>query len=441
MTQEKTNERGLTRRGFLAAGLGAGVFTSGWLARGATATPERQRKAQEGEGGYGPLSPAPSENTGEVLLALPAGFRYTVFGRTRSPMNDGRPTPPAHDGMATFEGPDGAVRLIRNHEVRGQAPAPGQPAYDPRSGGGTTTLDVDPETRLPVRSFLSLSGTNTNCAGGPTPWGSWVTCEETTSGTAQGYGRNHGYNFEVPASADGVVEPVPLEAMGRFVHEAVAVDPRTGIVYQTEDTGSSGVYRFVPDRARDLTAGKLQMLAIRDRPNYDTRTGQRERQPLPVTWVDVPDPRGSVFQQGFSRGGAVFDRVEGAWYGDGSVFINSTSGGDANLGQVWQYRPRGNSGGILTLLYEPTDPVDMQSPDNITVSPGGGIAVCEDGAGEQYVRGLTQRGLVFDFALNTANGSEFAGATFSPDGETFFVNVQSPGYTLAIWGPFEKGAF
>lgn len=300
---------------------------------------------------------------------------------------------------------------------------------------------MDPETRLPTCSFASLSGTNTNCAGGPTPWGSWISCEETTVGAAQGYGAEHGYNFEVPSSAEDVVDPIPLEAMGRFVHEAIAVDPRTGIVYQTEDAGESGVYRFIPDRAGDLGAGTLQMLAVKARPNYDTRTGQRARGgPLPVTWVDVPDPSGSVYQQGFANGGATFDRVEGAWYGDGSIFINSTSGGDANLGQVWQYRPRGRSGGVLTLLYEPTDPADMQSPDNITVSPGGGIAICEDGAGEQYVRGLTQRGQVFDFALNTANGSEFAGATFSPDGETFFVNVQSPGYTFAIWGPFEDGA-
>jgi secreted PhoX family phosphatase len=190
------------------------------------------------------------------------------------------------------------------------------------------------------------------------------------------------------------------------------------------------------------------MLAIKGRPNYDTRTGQRVGKPLPVEWVDIetPDPESAeqnslaVYQQGQAKGGATFDRLEGCWYGDGSIFMNATSGGDAELGQVWQYTPRGNSGGQLVLLFESESPEMLDAPDNITVSPRGGLVICEDGDAEQYVRGLTQQGKIFDFALNLENSNEFAGATFSPDGETLFVNIQTPGKTFAIWGPWEDGA-
>jgi secreted PhoX family phosphatase len=310
-----------------------------------------------------------------------------------------------------------------------------------------------------VRDFISLNGTIVNCAGGPTPQNSWITCEETTAGQTQGFAEDHGYNFEVPASAEDEVEAVPLKAMGRFVHEAVAIDPRTGIVYETEDRGTSGFYRFIPDRKGNLAAGgRLQMLALKgNRSNYDTRTGQRVGKPLPVRWVDIEDPDPSaaetnplaVFEQGKEEGGATFSRLEGCWYGDGSVFFNSTSGGDAELGQVWQYRPRGNSGGQLILLFESHSVDQLDAPDNITVSPAGGIVLCEDGDGEQFLRGLTQRGRIFDFAKNIVNDREFAGATFSPDGETLFVNIQGDtssggpgnlGMTFAIWGPFEDGA-
>jgi secreted PhoX family phosphatase len=180
--------------------------------------------------------------------------------------------------------------------------------------------------------------------------------------------------------------------------------------------------------------------------------------PLPVRWVDIEDPDPSaaetnplaVFEQGKDDGGATFARLEGCWYGDGSVLFNSTSGGDRELGQVWQYRPRGNSGGQLILLFESRSVDQLDAPDNITVSPAGGIVLCEDGDDEQFLRGLTQRGRIFDFAKNIVNDREFAGATFSPDGDTLFVNIQgdtrgpgSPdelGMTSAIWGPFEDGA-
>jgi len=450
----------IDRRGFLrqsAVVTGAAFGLEGLIARGALASPLADRRvAPRGAGGYGELSLRPANNTGELLLALPEGFQYNVFGRTGDPMSDGKPTPRAHDGMAAFA-VNGQIRLVRNHEVRNTPGAPasiGDPSqsYDPLAGGGTTTLVIDPATRDLVQDFVSLSGTLVNCAGGPTPWNSWITCEETVQGTAAGFAKGHGYNFEVPAAANGVVQAEPLKAMGRFVHEAIAVDPATGIVYETEDRRTSGFYRFIPAQPGSLAlGGRLQMLAIKGQANYDTRTGQRAGKPLPVTWVDIPDPDPAaaeadslaVYNQGFARGGATFARLEGAWYGEGSIFINSTSGGDKELGQVWEYRPRGNSGGQLILLFESTSPEVLDSPDNICVSPRGGLVLCEDGDADQYVRGLTQRGDIFDFALNLVPGfedKEFAGATFSPDGETLFVNIQTPGLSFAIWGPWEEGA-
>jgi secreted PhoX family phosphatase len=418
----------------------------------------RGRDVQTGSvaGGYGPLARTTAENAGTVLLELPRGFRYTAFGRTGDPLSDGRDTPPWHDGMAAFQ-VGAEVRLVRNHERRnpvgpGQALSPAGPSYDPHAPGGTTTLVVDPVTRELRRSFVSLSGTSTNCAGGPTPWGTWISCEETTAGPASGYREAHGYCFEVSAAADRPVTPVPLRAMGRFVHEAVAIDPTTGIVYLTEDAREAGWYRFLPHRPRDLAAGgRLQMLAIRDRPGHDLRRGQTALAELPVSWVDIadPDPAGAetdpaaVRLQGAALGGATFARLEGAWAGDGRIFVNATAGGDAGLGQVWEYRPAPD-GGALRLLFESPSRQVLGSPDNLCVSPRGqGLILCEDGEGVQRLHGLTRAGTIFPFARNAIPGAEtmeFAGATFSPDGETLFVNVQTPGVTFAIWGDWSRGA-
>jgi secreted PhoX family phosphatase len=451
---------GIDRRRFLArsaqvaggAILGGGLF-QGLVARAASAQATGSPAASDG---YGPLATRRAENTGEPYLALPPDFRYTVFGRTGSPMSDLRPTPPLHDGMAAFAGPGSGIRLVRNHEVPSTGPALALPAYDPLAQGGTTTLVVDPRSRLPRRAFLSLAGTSTNCAGGPTPWGSWLTCEETTAGASRGYTRPHGYVFEVRSRANGPVDPDPLTAMGRFEHEAVTVDPDGVIVYQTEDEGSAGFYRFVPDLPGVLAAGgSLQMLAVAGQPNYDTRTGQTVGEPLTATWVDIlyPDPAaaeadpGAVFQQGYAAGGAVFSRLEGAFRGLDRVYFHSTDGGDSRLGQVWEYVPSDPSNGgqpTLRLIFESTDPAVLDHPDNLCVSPRGGLVICEDGGdGDNYVRGLTPEGAIFDFARNEVPGfesTEFAGSCFSPDGQTLFVNIQVPGLTFAIWGPWERGA-
>jgi secreted PhoX family phosphatase len=436
----------IDRRNFLHRSAAAGVGASGLTAL--MANTAQAKKAGRGNtpveapdnGGYGELQRDPAG-----VLALPAGFSYVRFGETGKIMSDGIPTPSAHDGMAAFPGPGSQVRLVRNHEENAGPPFT-KPAYDPAAGGGTTNLVYDTARKELVRDNASLSGTVRNCAGGPTPWASWLTCEENTSDREE----PHGYIFEVPADARSAVDPVPLKEMGRFVHEACAVDPATGIVYETEDRGTSGFYRFLPDERGNLAAGgRLQMLGIkgRGRNGYDTRTDQRVGKPLPVTWVDIEEPNPAdaganplaVFNQGKAGGGATFDRLEGCWYGDGSVFFNSTSGGDAGLGQVWEYRPRGSSGGQLILVFESEDPDVLQSPDNITVSPRGGLLLCEDGGGTDFLRGVNPEGQIFDFARNDLNNAELAGATYSPDGDTLFVNIQSPGITFAITGPFEKG--
>lgn len=189
MSEEQIVKRGMSRREFLAAGAGAGfgAALAGLSARNAMAVPSRDRRqAGKGEGGYGALRPAGSE------LALPAGFTYRMFGVEGSQMSDGNPTPKAHDGMASFPLTNGNVRLIRNHEDRDNAlnsTVKGDPstAYDSRGGGSTTSLEVRPDgDRELVRDFISLNGTIVNCAGGPTPWGSWITCEETTAGETRG---------------------------------------------------------------------------------------------------------------------------------------------------------------------------------------------------------------------------------------------------------------
>ncbi len=450
-----------SRRDFIKSSAAAGGLVlglEGLALRGTMAcTPGAGEHGVETvEGSYGPLSIRPAANTGESLIALPDGFEYNVFGRTGDPLSDGHATPPNHDGMAAFAVGD-EWRLVRNHEIKTITPGKDIPigtaarSWDVRSGGGTTTLVIDPKTRLPVRAFVSLSGTNTNCAGGHTPWGSWISCEEVVVGTAAGFHQDHGYCFEVPAESDGEVEPVPLRAMGRFVHEAVAVDPGTGHVYETEDALSAGCYRFIPREPGHLAAGgRLQMLAIDGRPGYDTRTGQRQGTELPVVWVDIPDAdpasatiaNQAVYNQGRSRGGATFGRLEGCFWGNGKIYLNATSGGEAHAGQVWQYTPDGDRGTLMLLFESPRRDV-LNMPDNLCVSPRGGLVICEDGDGVQHMRGLTKEGRIFDFARNAIpryENREWAGSTFSPDGSTLFVNIQAPGVTFAIWGPWDRGA-
>jgi secreted PhoX family phosphatase len=492
MTKQLLNSKklGAGRRQFLRSSLGAAGLTAALPALQGLGVLQNTGRAYAAPGaGYGPISPKADLRDGAHRLALPNGFQYRSFGVTGEPMSDGKLTPIAMDGMACFNGSDGNFRLVRNHEDRNlpdQGTIPSDPTYgyDPKGGGGTTTLVVDPHTRDLITDFVSISGTIVNCAGGATPWGSWITCEETNAGVPQNWGKQHGYCFEVPADANGETLAVPLVEMGRFSHEAIAVDPATGIVYETEDAGAdSGFFRYIPNVPGVLgLGGRLQMLKIVAQDNYNTNSGQTVGVPLQVEWVDIadPDPAGTstkaVANQGLALGAAMFGRLEGCWYGSGAIYFVSTSGGDAGRGQVWEYRPNG-VGGVLTLIFESPGSTVLDSPDNLCVTPNGGLMLCEDGGGQQYLRGLTLAGEIFDFGLNLINTSEFAGATFGvaepsatgggnrgrgrgpqatggPDDRiTLFVNTQGEtrsttppqpgddlGMTFAIWGPWSKGA-
>ncbi|MGE3273766.1 MAG: PhoX family phosphatase [Vicinamibacterales bacterium] len=411
--------------------------------------------------GFGPLSPVRDEATGLRLLQLPKGFRYTSFGWIGDRMDNGRQTPGYHDGMAAFPGRQGRVLLVRNHEAtRGPCFDPSC-AYDPEVGGGTTTLEFDPAKGKLTGHRPSIAGTVRNCAGGPTPWGSWLTCEETLHEPAPGqpFTKPHGYVFEVPL--DGTASCEPLRAMGRFVHEAAAVDPATGIVYMSEDAREAGLYRFVPTTPGVLAdGGRLEMLAVDGRPQLDTRNGPCPGDTFAVSWVPIAEPerphdRGrdgrGVFAQGWAQGAAVFARLEGCTWGNGRVYLTATSGGAARMGQVWELDPAASA---LRLVFESPGPDILNMPDNACPSPRGGLVLCEDGTMNPCVQGLTADGRIFRFARNniTLNGerngirgdyrdSEIAGATFSPDGQWLFFNVQRPGVTFAVTGPWRDGLF
>jgi secreted PhoX family phosphatase len=426
-------------------------------------------------GGYGSI------NNDQGPVRLPQGFQCKVLGAIGDPMSDGSPTPIALDGMACI-GAHPYDRLIRNHEDRNGTSAPpiGPNPYDRLCGGGTTTLAVDKERNV-MASFVSLSGTTVNCAGGQTPWYSWLSAEETVVGPREGYEKTHGWVFEVSALANECLPTEPIKAMGRFSHEAVAVDPRTSIVYQTEDNGfppGSGLFRYIPNNPRLWRQldrqGRLQMARIRGNPRLEIWRGA-SRGILPghtfeVDWVDIPhvDPgdttnettrRAALFMQGYDQGGAAFNRLEGCWFGRESMFFQDTRGGTAQRGHVWRYTPGAAEGqggsqdvGLLTLIYESPGASTLDSPDNICVSPRGGLVLCEDGSGDQWLRGLTPTGQIFDFALNILNDAEFAGACFAING-TLFVNIQGAtagnatapgvrgsGLTMAIWGPWKNGS-
>jgi secreted PhoX family phosphatase len=434
--------------------------------------------------GYGPLV-----RDSDGLLDLPAGFRYTLLstaaldrdlpgeGRFVGQLDDGSPTPPEFDGMAAFAGPDSFTILVDPVRHR---------TYDSLGTGGTTTLWVTPGLRV-AKQFASLSGTLVNCCGGRTPWGTWISAEECAylpgahdplnADRDPRVSRPHGYLFEVDARATTLVEPVPLKAMGRFRHEALAVDPGTGIAYLTEDRPDGIFYRFIPSavsqagrRPSELRAGDyarggtLEALRIVGRPSTLTQNwGERTVKPrerLRVEWVRIPKPdpdgdetwdpadarpdslhrkrlaaSGSTRAQGWALGCAQFARSEGITWYRGAAYFCCTSGGPAVDGQVWKLDP---ARGELTLLLESADRNVLEGPDNLCPAPNGDLVICEDGGTENYLTGVTRDGRTYHLARNAhPMHREFAGACFSPDERTLFVNVQQPSMTFAIRGPWE----
>ncbi|GAA4095896.1 alkaline phosphatase PhoX [Nonomuraea soli] len=434
--------------------------------------------------GYGPLLPVPDERDGVVRLHLPQGFRYRSFNPAGEAFTEGSTTPGRHDGMAAFHGRRGHAILVRNHEVNGPVGAFGDPAkaYDPAAGGGTATLEVTRYGEV-VRSGPSLNGTMMNCSGGPMPWGAWVTCEETVNGPDVGNDfsggdnskltQKHGYIFEVPT--DRRASAQPIRSAGRFAHESVAFDPSSGALFLSEDNFAfpSGFYRYLPPRhpmaaRRLLDGGRLQMLAVKGEPNKDLSVGQQPGASYKVTWVDIDDPDPTftgtpsndtaiqaVGLQGRAKGAAGFSRLEGAIFHHGTIYFVSTQGGATapgdtppsgfgkGRGQVWAYETWSNT---LKLVYESPGSTVLDLPDNVTTSNRGTLVLCEDGGGDNYLRGLTRQGEIFDFsrlvAVSGDSGAEFAGSSFGPGGHTLYVNVQSSqGRSFAIWGPWHRGGF
>ena len=452
----------ISRRRFLKS---AAAVSLGFSGLQCTALPGRRPRRID----FGALLPDP-----HGVLALPEGFRYTILSRAGDWMTDGFVVPARPDGMATFPAAGGRTVIVRNHEIDSDAAADSgafghghellgrldaELLYDAGAAGapalgGTTTMVFDTASQTLEATYLSLAGTLRNCAGGPTPWGSWVTCEETVARAGGALARDHGYCFEVPARLTELpVRPVPLEAMGRFNHEAVAVDPASGVVYETEDDTQGLLYRFLPDVPGQLArGGRLQALAVRGHTSLDTRNfGGRDIEPgvaMEVAWIDldhVGSPEDDLRFRGFAAGAARFARGEGIWYGEGELFFACTNGGEARKGQIWRYRPSPHEGwpaeaeapGTLELFIEPNDGTLIENADNLTIAPWGDLVVCEDGTGDDRLIRVTPSGEIHELAHNTSSNGELAGVCFSPDGSTLFVNLQVEGLTLAITGPWE----
>jgi len=414
------------------------------------------------------------------IMDFPAGFEYRVIARMGEEMSDGLLVPAEADGMAAFTGRDGRINLVCNHENHPsqQQRGPFGPeterlqridaacVYDNGEGetpgsGGTTTLIYDPRTRSKERQFLSLAGTELNCAGGATPWGSWLSCEETFSDPGSSFGlmmsvhreQRHGYVFEVPAAGTACTKPMPLTDMGRFEHEAAAVDPASGVVYLSEDRYRSLLYRFLPSVPGELhRGGRLQALAIDGQDQFDTRNwesaaGMPHMKWLESHWIDLRDvdsDDNDLRLRGYADGAARFARGEGLCFAEGSVFMTCTIGGPDRLGQVFEYRlspAEGSDGesadpGRLRLLAESTRSGILRNADNICMSPWGDLIICEDTAGHCRLIGLRPDGQQYYLANNAYTDSELAGICFAPDGKTMFVNIQEQGLTLAINGPW-----
>lgn len=402
----------------------------------------------------------------EGLLDLPSGYAYRVISRAGDRMDDGHVVGDRADGMGCFALPNGRVALVRNHELQAKHHDTGPfgsrsvaLAYDRANDGralpgGTSTLIYDLRSGRVEAQYQSLAGTIRNCAGGITPWGSWLTCEEDVTRAGNGVSRDHGWVFEVPAAHKGLVDPVPHKAMGRFNHEAAAIDPATGIVYLTEDRDDSLFYRFLPAQPGRLAAGgRLQALAFVEPGIDDTRNWSETMfargTMKPVRWIDLngtESPDDDLRLRGHAAGAARFARGEGVHFGNGSLYFCCTSGGTAKLGQVMCYIPSRFEGtaeersapGMLQNFVESDDPDLFNFGDNLTVAPNGHLVVCEDQYSlivDNHLRGVTPTGKLYTLGRCRIQ-SELAGACFSPDGSTLFVNIYSPAMTLAITGPW-----
>ena len=437
----------LNRRNFIGA---TGAAFSGLLLNGCTGRSAPLTSAPSSFADYGPLVPDPAG-----MLDLPRGFSYRLLSSLGNAMTDGCTVPDKADGMGCFSLGNDEVVLIRNHELVPADDAGGTLAkgFGTRDGaivpGGTTSIVLDATTLEVKREFRSLAGTIRNCSGGITPWGSWLTCEEAPTGPGQRFGEglaeNHGWVFEVPANATGLIDAVPLKAMGRFNHEAACVDPRTGIVYLSEDRDDSVLYRFVPTTPGRLgDGGLLQAMVVeglsdtRNWTSADMAVGFRHT----VRWIDCDDvesPNDDLRSRAAAKGAALVARGEGIHTGTDEIFICSTNGGQRKLGQILRLVPgTGGEPDQIELFFESQSKDQFNYGDNLTVGPNGHLIVCEDQYTEvvdNHLRGITPDGRAYTLGRLRMQ-TELAGGCFSPDGKWFFVNAYSPTRTLAITGPW-----
>ncbi|WP_163991693.1 alkaline phosphatase PhoX [Pyxidicoccus caerfyrddinensis] len=386
----------MERRHFLRfTALGSSALALGSLGfwRNVYATPPQP----DGPGPYGPLASAPDANG----LLLPQGFTSRIIAVSRDVVPGTRYAwHMAPDGGACFTQPDGGWVYACNSET---SPDGGVSAV--RFGAGGEVTDA----------YRILSGTNVNCAGGPTPWGTWLSCEE--------HPRGHVWECDPSRPSQGVERP----ALGTFTHEAVAVDPIGRRLYLTEDTSDGRFYRFTPTQWPSLDAGTLEAASV----TGDVMKGAK------VHWVPV-SPEAPASEQPAAGETTVFRGGEGCWYDGGVVYFTTKRDN-----RVWALT-LGN--GRLEVLYEaasyPGSP--LMGVDNVTVSRGREVFVCEDGDDMQVCLLSSDRKVSPFLQVVGHSGSEIAGAAFSPDGRRLYFSSQrgidGRGVTFEVAGAFRTRA-